>query len=49
MDLDDVGVRLEGLEESDSLLRLLERLDGRRDNEGDLLGLLNAVAAGENE
>ena len=47
--LDDVGVRLKGLEERDSLLRLLERLDGRRDNEGDLLDLLDAVAAGENE
>ena len=48
-DLDDIGVGLQGLEESDSLLGLLERLDIRRDDERNLLDLLDAVATSEDK
>lgn len=48
-DFDDVGIGVKGFEESDGLLRLGERLGFARDDEGDLLDLLNAMATGENE
>ena len=47
--LDNVRVRLEALEESDSLLGLGERLSLAGDDEGDLLDLLDAVATGQDE
>ena len=47
--LDNVRVRLEALEESDSLLGLGERLGLAGDDEGDLLDLLDAVATGQDE
>ena len=48
-DLDDVGVRLERLEESNGFLGLSEALGLSGDDEGNLLDLLDAVAAGEDE
>lgn len=48
-DLGDVSVGVESLEESDSLLSLLEGLDGRVNDERNLVDLLNAVTAGEDE
>lgn len=48
-DLDNVVVGLEGLEESNGLLGLGERLSGARDNKGDLLNLLDAVTTGEDK
>ena len=48
-DLDDIGVSLESLEESDGLLGLGESLDFGGDDEGDFLDLLDAVATGEDE
>ena len=48
-DLDDVGVRLEGLEESDRLLGLGEALSRVGDDAGNLLNLLDAMTAGEDE
>ena len=47
--LDNVRVRLEALEESDSLLGLGERLGLAGDDEGNLLDLLDAVATGQDE
>lgn len=48
-DLDDIGVRAEGFEESDSLLGLGEALNSGVDDEGDLLDLLDAVTTSENK
>ena len=42
-DLDDIGVSVQGLEQSDSLLGLLVGLDSRVDNKGNLVDLLDAV------
>ena len=47
--LNDVGVRLKGLEEGNSLLGLLERLGSGANNERNFLDLLNAVTTSENE
>ena len=47
--LHDIRVRLELLEESDSLLSLLEALNSRVHYEGNLGNLLDAVTPGENE
>ena len=48
-DLDDIGVGLKLLEESDRLLRLLEALDGGVNNKRDLGNLLDAVSPGKDE
>jgi hypothetical protein len=48
-DLDDVGVRVEALEESDGLLCLGERLGGILNNERNFLDVLDAVATGEDQ
>ena len=48
-DLDDVGVSLGSLEESDGLLGLGVGLGGVGDDEGDLLDLLDSVSSSENE
>jgi len=48
-DLDDVGVRVEALEESDGLLCLGESLGGVLNNERNFLDVLNAVATGEDQ
>lgn len=48
-DLDDVGIRTEGPEESDGLLCLLVALRGVGDDEGDLFDLLDAVTTGEDK
>ncbi len=48
-DLDDVGIRLEGLEECDSLLGLGERLGLVSDDKGHLLDLLDTVATGKDK
>lgn len=47
--LDDVGVGLDGLQELDGGLGLVEGLGGVRDDEGNLLDLFDTVASGENE
>ena len=46
-DLDDVGVRVQGLEERDSLLGLREGLDGGVDNEGNFGDGRDLVTTGE--
>jgi hypothetical protein len=48
-DLDDVGVRVEALEESDGLLCLGERLGGIFNNERNFLDVLDAVATGKDQ
>ena len=48
-DLDDVGVCVEALEESDGLLRLGEGLGGALNNERDFLDVLDAVATGQDQ
>jgi len=48
-DLDDIGIRVKGLEESNSLLGLCERFGGVLDHERDLLDLLDAVTTGKDE
>lgn len=48
-DLDDVGVGVQRLEESDSLLRFGERLGGVSDDKGNLLDLLDAMATGKDQ
>lgn len=47
--LGDVGVGSDSLEELDSSLGLVGGLDGRREDEGDLLDLLDPVASGEDK
>lgn len=47
--LGDVGVGSDSLEELDGSLGLLGGLDGRREDEGDLLDLLDPVASGEDK
>lgn len=47
--LGDVGVGSDSLEELDGSLGLLSGLDGRREDEGDLLDLLDPVASGEDK
>lgn len=47
--LDDIGVSIQGLEECNSLLGLLERLNSRVDHERNLVDLLDAVTTSENE
>jgi hypothetical protein len=48
-DLYDVAVRTKGLEKRNCLLCLVEGLNGITNDEGNLLDLLNAVAASEDE
>lgn len=48
-DLDNIGVGVEGLEESDCLPCLFEGLCGAGDDERDLLDLLDAVATSKDE
>jgi|SRR6266702_3177968 len=48
-DLYDVAVRTKALEKCNGLLCLVEGLDGIADDEGNLLDLLDAVAASEDE
>lgn len=48
-DLDDVGVGVERLEESNSFLGFLERLDLVGDDQGNFLDLLNAVTTSKDE
>lgn len=48
-DLDDIGVGAEGLQESDSLLGLLEGLNIGRDDERDFSDFLDSVSTGKNE
>lgn len=47
--LGDVGVGSDSLEELDGSLGLVGGLDGRREDEGDLLDLLDPVASGEDK
>lgn len=48
-DLDDICIGLEGLEECDGFLCLLEGFDIRSDHKGNLFDFLDTVTAGKNE
>ena len=48
-DLDNIGVSLDGLEDSDGLLGLCDALNGIGDDERNLLDLLNSVTTGHDE
>ena len=48
-DLDNIGVRMKGLEEGHGLLGLGERLCSGSNDQGDLLDLLDAVTTGGDE